>query len=105
MDYIKEKKDSGFLEGIFYLEGEVLFFCIFFFVIVLCMIIGSFMVCVVNIKNKIMFRSFYNVNIFYLVIIDLLVLFVIFLILGFIFEDIFFVFEGRISGEIFCCFI
>lgn len=60
------------------------------------------MVCAVNIKNKTMLRSPYNVNIFHLAITDLLVSFVTFLTPGFIFEDIPPAPEGRISGEIFC---
>ena len=102
MDHTKEKKDSGFSEGIPHSEGEVSFFRISFSVIVLCTIMGSFMVCAVNIKNKIMLRSPYNVNIFHLAITDLLVSFVTFLTPGFIFEDIPPAPEGRISGEIFC---
>lgn len=72
-------------EGIVFLNEEENFFFVCFFVIVVFIIIGSFMVCMVIMKNKDMFKSFYNVNIFYFVIIDLLVFVVIVLIFGFIF--------------------
>lgn len=73
-----------------------------FAVIVLCTIVGSLMVCAVNIRNKRMLKSPYNVNLFHLAITDLLVSVVIFLTPGFIFQKIPSPPEGALGGEIFC---
>lgn len=98
----KENQDSDLQGGISCSQEEESFLRISFSVIVLCTIIGSFLVCAVNIKNKGMLRSPYNVNIFHLAITDVLVSFVIFLTPGFIFEEIPPAPEGTLSGEIFC---
>lgn len=81
---------------------ESLFLRFSFTAVVLCTIVGSLLVCAVNIKNKGMLKSPYNVNIFHLAITDLLVAFVVFLTPGFTFLEIPSPPEGKLSGEIFC---
>ena len=88
--------------GVVYSKEESSFLRLSFSVIVLCTIIGSLMVCAVNIKNKGMLKSPYNLNVFHLAITDLLVSIVIFLTPGFIFQKIPSPPEERLSGEIFC---
>ena len=88
--------------GELYLKEEMWCLRFSFSAIVLCTIIGSLMVCAVNLKNIRMLKSPYNVNIFHLAITDLLVAIVIFLTPGFIFHKILPPPEGKLSGEIFC---
>ena len=74
-----------------------------FSVIVVFTIIGSLMVCLVNSKNKDMFKSPYNVNLFHLAIRyipDLLVSTATLLTPGFIFQEI--RPSTVLGGEIFC---
>ena len=92
----------GLHNGVVYSKEESSFLRFSFSVIVLCTIIGSLMVCAVNIKNKGMLKSPYNVNIVHLAITDLLVSIVIFLTPGCIFQKIPSPPEERLSGEIFC---
>lgn len=68
-------------------------------VIVVFTIIGSLMVCLVNMKNKDMLKSPYNVNLFHLAITDFLVSTAILLTPGFIFREIP---SQALGGEIFC---
>lgn len=94
--------DSHVHGGMVYSNEESSFLRFSYTAIVLCTIIGSLMVCAVNIRNKGMLKSPYNVNIFHLAITDLLVSIVIFVTPGFIFQKIPSPPEGRLSGEIFC---
>ena len=89
-------------DGLVYSKEESSFLRLSFSVIVFCTITGSLLVCAVNIRNKGMLKSPYNVNIFHLAITDLLVSIVIFLTPGFIFQKIPAWPEGTLSGEIFC---
>lgn len=96
-------QDADIYRGILYSNAEEsMFLRTSFSIIVVCTILGSVMVCAVNIKNKGMLKSPYNVNIFHLAITDLLVSFVVLVTPGFIFQEIPFASEGGLSGEIFC---
>lgn len=96
-------KDADIHGGIIYSnEEESAFLRASFSVIVICTIIGSVVVCAVNLKNKGMLKSPYNVNIFHLAITDLLVSIAILMTPGFIFQEIPFATEGALGGEIFC---
>ena len=98
----KQYEETDIPGGIVYLKEEESFLRISFSIIVVCTIIGSFLVCAVNVKNRGMLKSPYNVNIFHLAITDLLVSIAILLTPGFIFQEIPIALEGRLSGEIFC---
>ena len=93
-------QDVGVYEGIVPSNEEKNFLPVCFSVIVVFTIIGSLMVCVVNMKNKDMLKSPYNVNIFHLAITDLLVSAAILLTPGFIFQEI--PFAPVLGGEILC---
>ena len=84
--------------GKFFEEEKFLRVC--FSVIVGFTIVGSLMVCMVNMRNKDMLKSPYNVNIFHLAITDLLVSIAILLTPGFLFQEI--PFASVLGGEIFC---
>ena len=73
-----------------------------FSAVVLCTLIGSLLVCAVNMKNKEMLRSPYNVNIFHLAITDLFVALVIVLTPGFVNREILSPPNGKLGGQIFC---
>lgn len=93
-------EDAGMYGGIVPSNEKETFLSVCFSVIVLFTIFGSLMVCAVNMKNKDMLRSPYNVNIFHLAITDLLVSVAIILTPGFIFREI--PFAPMLGGEIFC---
>lgn len=92
--------DADIHGGIVYSNKEGSFLRISSSVIVVFIIIGSLMVCTVNMKNKEMLKSPYIVNIFHLAITDLLVSTTILLTPGFIFQEI--PFAPVLGGEIFC---
>lgn len=93
-------QDAGVYEGIVPSNEEKNFLPVCFSVIVVFTIIGSLMVCMVNMKNKDMLKSPYNVNIFHLAITDLLVSAAILLTPGFIFQEI--PVAPVLGGEILC---
>lgn len=103
---VAETKSNEFSDilrdDLVYSSEESSFLRLSFSVIVFCTIIGSLLVCAVNVRNKGMLKSPYNANIFHLAITDLLVSIVIFLTPGFIFQKMPFLPEGTLSGEIFC---
>ena len=93
-------EDAGIYGGIAPSNERETFLPVCFSVIVVFTIIGSLMVCAVNMKNKNMLRSPYNVNIFHLAITDLLVSAAIIFTPGFIFQEI--PLAPLLGGEIFC---
>ena len=93
-------EDADIYGGITPSNEEENFLRVCFSVIVVFTIVGSLMVCTVNMKNKDMLRSPYNVNLFHLAITDLLVSTAILLTPGFIFQEI--PFAPVLGGEIFC---
>ena len=96
-------QDTDIHGGIVYAsEEESAFLRTSFCVIVICTIFGSVTVCAVNLKNKGMLKSPYNVNIFHLAITDLLVSIAIVMTPGFIFQEIPFATKEGLSGEILC---
>lgn len=93
-------EDADIYGGIAPSNEEENFHRVCFSVIVVFTIVGSLMVCTVNMKNKDMLKSPYNVNLFHLAITDLLVSTAILLTPGFIFQEI--PFAPVLGGEIFC---